>query len=41
MQTAYFSLIHSLWSMAPLSGDPYQKYNSDKVDGAAQSFKVR
>ena len=31
-QTAYFSLIRFLWSMAPLFWDAYQTYNSDKIE---------
>ena len=31
-QTAYFSLIHSFMEYGATVGDPYQKYNSDKVE---------
>ena len=32
MQTAYFSLIHSFMEYGATVLDPYQKYNSDKVE---------
>ena len=31
-QTAYFSLIHSFMEYGATVWDPYQKYNSDKVE---------
>ena len=40
-QTAYFSLTHSFMEYGATVWDPYQKYNSDKVErGASSSCKV-